>query len=424
MADMVDLAPGATTSGSQARQQTRSVRLLPLLPLYLVIFIGFCGYSLMITLFAPMLMGNNGFLPADATVGQRSLVLGLLLAIYPLGQFLGSPVLGALSDRYGRKPILITSLLVTVVAYAVTALGIEWRSLTLIGAGCLIGGLAESNIATAQSAISDMAGPDERPRLFAWTYSSCSLGYIAGPVIGGQTALLLGWSSPFWLMVPLLVVALVWTKARFHETHASDMATRFNLLAAITNLSTVFTDRPIRRLYLLNFLIYLALFGYFRMVLVYLVDRWHTGVDQTTVIYSGLALISAVTSFWLMARLTRRFGLDRLAVFACVAAGAAMIAITVPSQISSIWLTAGLTTLTGTMALAACPTILSNAVSMDRQGRVLGNNQALQVGAELLSALIGGGLAAIAIPLPLVVFGVFLIFCGLLLRPNAPLNAG
>ncbi|MBO0718407.1 MAG: MFS transporter, partial [Rhizobiales bacterium] len=182
MVDTVELAPLATSDASLPLQQTHRTDLRTLLPLYLVVFIGFCGYSLMITLFAPMLMGSNDFLPADATVAQRSLALGLLLAIYPLGQFLGSPVLGALSDRHGRKPVLIVSLLLTILAYAITALGIEWRSLALIAAGCLIGGLAESNIAIAHSAISDLTGPDERPRLFAWVYSSCSLGYIAGPV--------------------------------------------------------------------------------------------------------------------------------------------------------------------------------------------------------------------------------------------------
>ena len=100
----------------------RGIDLKTLLPLYLVIFTGFCGYSLMITLFVPMLMGANGFLAADATTGQRSLVLGILLAVYPLGQFLGSPVLGALSDRYGRKPVLTVSLFIAVAAYLLIAL--------------------------------------------------------------------------------------------------------------------------------------------------------------------------------------------------------------------------------------------------------------------------------------------------------------
>jgi MFS family permease len=391
------------------------IDLKALLPLYLVIFIGFCGYSLMITLFVPMLMGSNGFLAADATVGQRSVALGLLLAIYPLGQFLGSPVTGALSDRYGRRPLLVGSLFVTIFAYVVISAGIEWRSLATIAVGCLVGGLAESNIAVAQSAISDVTDPEERPRLFAWTYSSCSLGYIAGPIIGGQLALALGWSAPFWAMVPLLAAALVWTAMQFRETHAPDRSKGFDAIGTISNLGTVFTDRPIRRLYLINFLIYLALFGYFRMVLVYLVDRWHTTVDQTTLIYSGLALISAVASFGLMAPLTRRFGLDRLAVGACVVAGIAMILVTAFPGLNSIWITAGATTLAGTLALAACPTILSNAVSMERQGRVLGNNQALQVGAESLSAIAGGAMAALFVPLPLIAFGGLLICCALLL---------
>ncbi|HZC94571.1 MAG TPA: MFS transporter, partial [Bradyrhizobium sp.] len=342
-------------------------------------------------------------------------VLGILLAIYPLGQFLGSPVLGALSDRYGRKPILTSSLLVSIAAFVAISLGIEWRSIALLAAGCLIGGLAESNIAIAQSAISDVAGPEERPRLFAWIYSCCSLGYIAGPVAGGQLALNLGWSAPFWLVVPLLVLVLLWIKVSFRETHQPQQGKRFDALATLTGLVTVFTDRPIRQLYLINFLIYLGLFGYFRMVLVYMVDRWHTTVDQTTLIYSGLALISAIASFGLMAPLTKRLGLKPVAVGATLLAGVTMMSIPLPIELGSIWLTGGLTTLLGTLALSACPTILANAVSAERQGRVMGNNQALQVGAESLSAAIGGALAGILIPLPLVAFGVLLIGAGLML---------
>ncbi len=138
---------------------------------------------------------------------------------YPLGQFLGSPVIGALSDRFGRKPVLCISLLIAVAAYAVVSLGIEWRSLALLASGCLIGGLAESNIAIAQSAISDVTEPEQRPRYFAWIYSCCSLGYIAGPLIGGHMAATLGWSAPFWAVIPLLALTLVWILVSFRETH-------------------------------------------------------------------------------------------------------------------------------------------------------------------------------------------------------------
>jgi MFS family permease len=93
--------------------------------------------------------------------------------------------------------------------------------------------------------------------------------------------------------------------------------------------------------------------------------------------------------------------------------------VTLPTELSSIWITGGLATFMGTLALASCPTLLANAVSAERQGRVMGNNQALQVGAESLSAVIGGALAGMFIPLPLIAFGLLLIAAGFIARIDA-----
>jgi hypothetical protein len=112
-------------------------------------------------------------------------------------------------------------------------------------------------------------------------------------------------------------------------------------------------------------------------------------------------------------------GGQSIAVGSAILAGVAMISITFPAQLGSIWITGGLTTLIGTLALAACPTVLSNAVSAEQQGRVMSNNQAFQVGAESLSAAIGGALAGILISLPFVVFGILLIGAGLVLAFSA-----
>src|SRR5436190_13487345 len=126
----------------------------------------------------------------------------------------------------------------------------------------------------------------------------------------------------------------------------------------------------------------------------------------------------------LVGTLMARFGLKLLAVCSAVLAGLVTIAVVVPASQIWLWFTAGPVCLIGTLTLSACAAILANAVTADRQGRVMGNNQALQVGAEALSAIFGGALAAILVPLPLVVFGVLLIGAGLLLAgcriPVAP----
>jgi len=138
-----------------------------LLPLYTVVFVGFLGYSLMIAAFTPMILRNdNEMLPAGSSRSLRSLVLGRLLALYPLGQFLGSPVLGALSPvRAAADPDRFAC--ATTALYGAIAGALELQSLPLLMVACFLAGLSESNIVLAQGARADTAPRADRNRLFA-----------------------------------------------------------------------------------------------------------------------------------------------------------------------------------------------------------------------------------------------------------------
>jgi DHA1 family tetracycline resistance protein-like MFS transporter len=175
-----------------------------LLPLYIVVFMGFIGYSLMITVFTPMLLrSDRAMLPAGTLLSTRTILLGLLLCLYPLGQFIGSPILGTLSDRFGRRPILLVSLAATTACYVLISLAITVNSLALLAIASMIAGLAEANIVTAQSAIADVIPPEQRNRYFGYIYMAVSLAYIIGPLGGGKLTdpKLVSWFSdatPFW----------------------------------------------------------------------------------------------------------------------------------------------------------------------------------------------------------------------------------
>ena len=121
-----------------------------------------------------ILRNDNGMLPAALSLTERSLVLGALLAVYPLGQFLGSPVLGALSDRYGRRPILIGSLAATTALYAGIAAALEVKKLLLLMLVSFLTGLSEANVVIAQGAIADGAPRSERSRLDTSTSAPAS----------------------------------------------------------------------------------------------------------------------------------------------------------------------------------------------------------------------------------------------------------
>jgi MFS family permease len=398
------------------------MRIRSLLPLYLVVFVGFLGYSLMIAVFTPMILRNdNGMLSASSTVAQRTLVFGALLALYPLGQFIGSPIIGTLSDRFGRRPVLIASLTATTVLYGAIAAALTIQSLPLLMVACFLAGLSEANIVIAQGAIADTAPRSERNRLFGYIYLSASLAYVIGPLGGGKLAdrSLVGWfdyATPYWAVGILLLGVLIAIVARFPETRRG-APDRGGYLDAFTNLARVVTDRRLRPFYLVNFVLYLAIFGFFRVYPMYLVDEFHLGVGPLSEYIAYVAVPIVIANLWLVGALSRRLRPRTIVVFSALATGVLMALIVVPDSEVSLWFTLGPTALALAVCLPACAAMLSLAADDREQGRAMGNNQAMQVGAEALSGLVGGALAAIVIKLPLLVFAGAAIVGGLALAP-------
>ena len=380
-----------------------------ILPLYVVVFGGFLGYSLMIATFTPMiLLNDNGMLPGASTLTERSLILGLLLSLYPLGQFLGSPVLGALSDRFGRRPILIISLSATTILYVGIATALVVQNLPFLMLVCFLAGLWESNIVLAQGAIADTAPRADRNRLFGYIYLSASLAYVVGPLGGGQLAdhSLVSWFSyatPYWVVTILLGATSIAVVAFFRETHQGT-GEKGHYLESFTNLARVFTDRRLRPFYLVNFVLYLSIFGFFRVYPMYLVDEFHMGVGRVSEYVAFVAVPIVIANVWLVGALSRHTGPRTIVLYSSLAMGVLMALITIPKSAAALWFTLGATALALAICLPSCAAMLSLAASDQEQGRAMGNNQSMQVGAESLSGLAGGALAAILITLPLLVF--------------------
>jgi MFS family permease len=392
-----------------------------LAPLYVVVFVGFLGYSLMITVFTPMILaGDGGLLAASASTAERTLTLGVLLALYPLGQFLGSPVLGGLSDRFGRRPVLLFSLGATTIMYGLIATSLAVESLPLLMAASFAAGLSEANIVIAQGAISDSSAASERSRLFGYVYLSASLAYVAGPLLGGKLADSSGYAAPYWAVMVLLAVVLGAVALWFRETARPVTAAKPGYAEAFTNLARIVTDRRLRPLYLVNFILYLALFGFFRAYPMYLVDEFGLDVGEVSEYVAYVAVPIVIANLWLVGALSRRYEPRTMAIGAALATGALMALIVVPSSELSLWFTLGPTALAVAICLPACAAMLSLAAGEQEQGRAMGNNQSMQVGAEAISGLAGGGLAAVVVRLPLLVCAAAAALGGLLLSRSRP----
>ena len=141
-----------------------------LLPIYSVLFIGFMGYAITVPTYTALMLHDGyyvSYLGFSATT--RKLLLGVLIAMYPLGQFIGAPILGALSDVKGRKPLLIFSLAIGGFLYLLTGVAILKKSLLWLFFLSFFTGMSEGNIAIAQGSIIDIVKKRKSESLF-WPY--------------------------------------------------------------------------------------------------------------------------------------------------------------------------------------------------------------------------------------------------------------
>ncbi|MCS6826400.1 MAG: MFS transporter, partial [Caldilinea sp.] len=175
-----------------------------LMTIFLIVFVDLLGFSLILPL-----------LPYYArSYGANEAMIGLLTASYAAAQLIGAPVLGRLSDRYGRRPILLVSIAGTALGFLLLGLAetlgrsigvaffgadlaaINGAVLSLILVSRLLDGLTGGNISVAQAYIADVTPPDARGKAFGLIGAAFGLGFIIGPVIGGLLAERFGYAAP------------------------------------------------------------------------------------------------------------------------------------------------------------------------------------------------------------------------------------
>ena len=182
----------------------------PLLVIFLTIFVNLVGFGIIIPL-----------LPFYArTFGASPIAIGLLFASFSLAQLLASPLLGHLSDRWGRRPVLILSLIGTAVSFAMLAVA---QSLTMLFAARIVDGLSGGNITTARAYIADITTEDNRAQAYGILGAGFGLGFIVGPALGGALSHV-SYTAPIWAAALITLVATVlawwWLPETVHRAHA------------------------------------------------------------------------------------------------------------------------------------------------------------------------------------------------------------
>ena len=162
--------------------------------IFAVVLVDMLSFSIVLPLL-PYLAGELGATPFQ---------IGLLAAMYPIFQFIGAPILGRLSDRYGRKPILLISIAGTMLGFVVLATA---HSLSILFLSRALDGITGGNISVAQAYISDVTKPEERGKALGMIGAAFGMGFILGPITGGLLSGI-SYTAPAWLGAALALANL------------------------------------------------------------------------------------------------------------------------------------------------------------------------------------------------------------------------
>src|SRR5881396_2234706 len=165
----------------------------PLGIIFLTIFVNLVGFGIIV----PLLPFYAG------TFGASPLIVGLLFGVFSLCQLAAAPALGDLSDRYGRRPVLIFSLAGTVVSFVMLALA---HSVAMLFVARIVDGLSGGNISTARAYVADVTEPKDRARAYGLIGAAFGLGFIMGPALSGVLAKV-SYTAPIWAAAFLTVIA-------------------------------------------------------------------------------------------------------------------------------------------------------------------------------------------------------------------------
>jgi len=263
----------------------------PLLIIFLTIFVNLIGFGIIIPL-----------LPFYAeTFGASPLVIGLLFAVFSLCQLVAAPALGHLSDRYGRRPILVFSLAGTVVSFVMLAVA---HSVTMLFVARIVDGLSGGNISTARAYVADVTEPKDRARAYGLIGAAFGLGFILGPALSGVLARI-SYTAPIWAAVVITTVATamawLWLPETVHRAQAGT-GNPFRYLPALIR-------RPlVRRVLCVDFMYWFAFAVFQTTFALFAARRFGFDAPKTGYFFAAFGVLGAVIQGGLIRPIVRRLG--------------------------------------------------------------------------------------------------------------------
>ena len=336
--------------------------------------------------------------------GADATTLGLLMSAYAVAQFVCAPLWGRLSDRVGRRPVLLGTIAGT--AAAMLAVGLAPSLAWLFAARIAAGGFA-ANVSVASAYISDVTAPEERTRWMGMLGASFGIGFVLGPAIGGLL-------QPFGHAVPMLVAAglaavnWLFALARLAEPERHAAGT-----TAAGGRLGVLRDPVIRRITLANLLFSLAVTQLETLFAFLMMDRFAWDMRGVGFVLAGMAVVMGGIQGGGMKALSARFPERSLVVAGVLLLALGFGGVPLPGSVALLMLPLGLAAVGRAVAQPALLSLASQAARPDQRGLVLGAFQSSASLARIFGPALGGLLYDVSHPAPFWVASALLLVVAL-----------
>ncbi len=396
----------------------------------LTIFLDVLGVGILLPII-PQLLANPGseyyLLPAGWTFKGGLILLGWLTAIYPLMQFISTPILGQLSDRYGRKLVLGISIAGTAVGYVLFAIGILTQNLPLMFFSRALDGITGGNLSVAQAVIADVTAPKDRTKNFAKIGAAFGIGFVMGPYIGAKLATpnlsFFGlfstpdWfnpATPFWFTAILSTVNVMVVVLLLPETHKHMTKVKIRLTQSLRNITKAATYPGLRVIFSSVFLFW-AGFSFFQTFFtVLLIQKLGFNASNIGDYFAYLGIWIAFTQAVITPTVAKRFKNYQVLRVSLIAVGIGLLANLWAHNTAQLLLVTPLFAIFVGQTIANSTSLVSNSVGPEIQGEVLGINSSVQALAQAIPAVLSGYLAVMGIATPVIVGASVIIAGGLL----------
>jgi DHA1 family tetracycline resistance protein-like MFS transporter len=351
--------------------------------LFLIVFIDLVGFGVVIPLL-PYYALHFDATPFEVTT---------MMACYSLAQLFCSPLLGRLSDKVGRRPVLLGSLCFSIASYV--WLGFA-GALWMLFAARLLAGAGAGNIAAAQAYIADVTPPSERAKGMGIIGAAFGLGFTVGPALGGLVAgsdpTAAHLARPAFLAAALSAVALLLAFARLKESlppEARHMAQRPGRLALA---KSALRQPVLGQLILLLFLTVTAFAGMETTFALWADDAFGWGPMQVGWIFFYVGILLAAMQGGLIGRLSKRFGETRLVIAGAAIIGLGLLGLAFAASLAEVLVASGFLAVGMGLLNPSVSSLVSRVAGAEERGGIMGVSQSASSLARIIGPAIAGGI--------------------------------